>query len=152
MAVFCGAFAFGGARLAQGLEDRLAAIVGEAGSPVTTRSASGVLVHAELGIWPDTAVRRDERGTAVVAGDPVFCLDGEAIGPSAASIDAVARIAFDGQPEELQHAQGSYFAAALDTRADRLVLAVAKLAVRPIYVTVQAGVLYAASEIGRAHV
>lgn len=144
MAVFMLAAARTGAALPAGLAQQMQTLVSRGGTAVVHAADTVLLCHAELGLWPGSGVRTAGHQVAVIAGDPVACVDGHAVG-RAASVDLVADCLARGDAPGLRACEGTYSAVAANLATGQVAVAVDKLGVRPVYVAEHEGVLYVAS-------
>lgn len=146
MAAFILVHALAGANLPAGAAQRLEAIAARAGQASTLQSAVMAVSWVDLGLWPSSGVRVEPGSVAAVAGDPVWCVDGLSIG-RASSVDRVAAALLTANFAALKSCEGSFSALAADLSGGTAVVAVDKLAVRPVYWAVHDGVVYAASAL-----
>jgi asparagine synthase (glutamine-hydrolysing) len=148
MATFLVAHATAPSRLPAGLEDRLAGVLSAEGlAPSVRRQGPLALAWCDPGHWPGrSVVERTDGALGLVAGDPVWCVDEQALARTAGMERLVAALWAADAPA-LEACEGSFSALALDPGAGVLTVAVDKLAVRPVYVARHEGVTYVASAL-----
>jgi asparagine synthase (glutamine-hydrolysing) len=143
MAVFLAALAIGGARLPDGLAERVRSVIAEAGTVDLQANAHSLLAYSDLALWPGSSCVETAEGWLVVAGDPVLYVQAAAQ-PRPAALSAIGAL-LDDTGTLLRGAEGTFCGVLVNFARRQLVAFTDKLGVRPLYWAVADGVVYVAS-------
>ena len=145
MTIFIAAFSLNGDPLRADLDRHLAQALAPAGVARIAGRGGLRVAHLDLGLWPGASLAQSGRGSALVAGDPVW-VDPQGIAlPRRTAIEHLAERATADDLMPLRQVEGTCCGLTFDATGRHLVGFTDKLGVRPLYWARSGAVLYVAS-------
>jgi hypothetical protein len=132
MAIFLAAIANCNTELSPDLSKRFRSVLSPAGNAETIQNGRIATAYIDLNIWPEPSVVSQGTLVAIVAGDPLVCINNTAHSRE----DSIKSIISNNDlslTAIIRNAEGTYCCLVIDTKAQRLVAFTDKLGVRPIY-------------------